>query len=58
MGECRWNEGDTGEIAGALVRGLEVVRSETAVGRVGSEMIAPVFGMVAGFLGLLAAVLL
>jgi pSer/pThr/pTyr-binding forkhead associated (FHA) protein len=58
MGECRGNGGDTGEIAGELVRELEVVKSETAVGRVGSEMIAPVFGMVAGVLGLLAAVLL
>lgn len=58
LGECRGDERDTREIAGDLAMELEVVESETAVGRVEAGMVAPVFGMVAGFLGLLAAVLL
>jgi pSer/pThr/pTyr-binding forkhead associated (FHA) protein len=58
MGECGEDGRDTREIAGDLIGELEVVESETAVGWVGAGTIAPVCGMVAGFLGLLAAVLL
>jgi len=58
LGECKEAGRDTREIAGDLVRELEVVESETAVGRVGDGVIAPLFGMVAVFFSLLAAILL
>ena len=58
MGECGEDDRDTGEIAGELVAELEVVESVTAVGVIESGMVAPVCGMVAGFISLLAAVLL
>jgi pSer/pThr/pTyr-binding forkhead associated (FHA) protein len=58
MGECGGDERDTGEIAGDLVREIEVVESETVVGMMDPGMVAPVCGMVAGFISLLAAVLL
>ena len=58
MGECKGDERDTREIAGDLAREIKVVESETGVVRVGDGMIAPVFGLAAGLLSLLAAVLL
>ena len=58
VGECGGDERDTREIAGELVREIEVIESETGVMRAGAGMIAPVCGMVAGLISLLAAVLL
>jgi len=58
MGECGEDLRDTREIAGDLVRELEVVGSETFVGWLEAGMVAPVCGLIAGVLGLLAAVLL
>lgn len=58
LGECGGEFRDTREIAGDLARELEVVESETLVGRVEYGIVAPVCGILAGILSLLAAVFL